>query len=119
MSTFGLIFRPAEHNLVKLDPAWLKDIEGTYDQADPDGQDKLTVTVRDGRPYISGAYSVGSIYHFGLPEPVELLPGGNEQYFTLLTGDASFRIERTSEGRVDRCVVLSGTNQREARKTVK
>jgi CubicO group peptidase (beta-lactamase class C family) len=109
-------FQPTEHTLIKLDPTSLKGLEGTYDQADKDGQDKLTVTIRDGKPYISGAYSVGSTYHFGFSEPVELLPETLDQYFTLQTGVASFRFERTSEGVVDRCVVVSGTNQREAKK---
>ncbi|WP_353068310.1 serine hydrolase domain-containing protein [Tunturibacter empetritectus] len=112
-------FQPAEHTLIKLDPTSFKDLEGTYDQADRDGQDKFTVTIRDGRPYISGTYSVGSTYHFGLSEPVELLPESEQQYFTLLTGGASFRFEKTSDGIVNRCVVISGTNQREAKKWVR
>jgi hypothetical protein len=109
-------FKPVEHSLIKLDPASLKGLEGTYDQADKDGQDKLKVAVRDGKPYISGSYSVGSTYHFGFSGSVELLPEAQDQYFTLQTGAATFRFERTSEGVVDGCVVVSGTSQREARK---
>ena len=109
-------FQPAEHTLIKLDPASLKGLEGTYDQADKDGQDKLTVTIRDGKPYISGSYSVGSTYHFGFAGSVELLPETRDEYFTLQTGVATFRFERTREGLVARCVVVSGANQREARK---
>ncbi|WP_052200259.1 serine hydrolase [Terriglobus sp. TAA 43] len=108
--------QPVEHTLIKLDPASLEGLEGTYDQADKDGQDKLTVTIRDGKPYISGSYSVGSTYHFGFSEPCELLPETRDQYFTLQTSAASFRFERASEGRVDRCIVISGTNQRDAKK---
>ena len=109
-------FQPAQHALVKLDSASLKDMEGTYDQSDPDGQDKLTVTIRNGRPYLAGSYSVGSTYHFAISEPVELLPETQQQYFTLLTGDTSFRFEKTSGGTVDRCIVVSGANQHEAKK---
>ena len=47
-------FQPAQHALIKLDPASLKNLGGTYDQADPDGQDKLTITIRNGHPYIAG-----------------------------------------------------------------
>jgi CubicO group peptidase (beta-lactamase class C family) len=109
-------FKPAQHALVKLDPASLKNLEGTYDQADPDRQDKLTITIRNGHPYLAGSYSVGSTYHFTISEPVELLPETQQQYFTLLTGDTSFRFEKTDGGTVARCVVVSGTSQREAKK---
>lgn len=109
-------FQPAQHALVKLDSVSLKVMEGTYDQADPDGQDKLTVTIRNGRPYLAGSYSVGSTYHFAISEPVKLLPESQQQYFTLLTGDTSFRFEKTSGGTVDRCIVVSGANQHEAKK---
>lgn len=107
-------FQPAQHALIKLDPASLKSLEGTYDQTDPDGQDKLTITIRNGHPYIAGSYSVGTTYHFTIPEPVELLPETQQQYFTLLTGDTSFRFEKTDEGRVERCIVVSGAHEREA-----
>jgi CubicO group peptidase (beta-lactamase class C family) len=109
-------FQPAQHALIKLDPASLKNLEGTYDQTDPDGQDKLTITIRNGHPYIAGSYSVGTTYHFTISEPVELLPETQQQYFTLLTGDTSFRFEKTDQGTVERCIVVSGANQREARK---
>jgi CubicO group peptidase (beta-lactamase class C family) len=109
-------FQPSQHALIKLDPASLKDIEGTYDQADPDGQDKLTVTIRNGRPYLTGSYSIGSTYHFTISEPIELLPETQQQYFTLLTGDTSFRFEMTNAGKVDSCTVVSGLNQRVAKK---
>jgi CubicO group peptidase (beta-lactamase class C family) len=109
-------FQPVQRTLIKLDPASLKNLEGTYDQADPDGQDKLTITIRDGHPYIVGSYSVGTTSHFTISEPLELLPETQRQYFTLLTGDTSFRFEKTDQGTVERCIVVSGANQREARK---
>jgi len=77
---------------------------------------KLTVTVRDGHLYLAGSYSVGSTYHFTLSEPVELLPETRQQYFTLLTGETSFRFEKNEKGIVDRCIIVSGKKEREAKK---
>src|SRR4051794_29170981 len=109
-------FNPAEHILAKLDPAAVPRLAGTYVLPDPDGQDKLAVTVRDGRPYLSGSYSVGSTYHFTIAAPVELLPEASNQFFTLTTGGTSFRFGENTHGAVDHCTVISGGNQREARK---
>lgn len=83
---------------------------------DPDGQDKLVVTVRDGHPSLSGSYSIGATYHFTIGSPVELLPEASNQFFTLTTGGTSFRFEANAQGTVDRCTVISGANQREAKK---
>ena len=109
-------FQPARHTLVKLSPGALDHLDGIYAEFDPDNQDKLTITVRDGHPFLAGSYSVGSIYHFTLPEPVELFPETQQQYFTLLTGSTSFRFEKNEKGIVDRCIVVSGMEQREAKK---
>jgi CubicO group peptidase (beta-lactamase class C family) len=109
-------FKPSEHVLAKLGPAMAPKLAGTYVLPDPDGQDKLTVTVRDGRPYLSGSYSIGSTYHFTIASPVELLPETSSQFFTLTTGGTSFRFEQNSNGAMDRCTVISGANQREAKK---
>jgi CubicO group peptidase (beta-lactamase class C family) len=109
-------FKPAEHLLAKLVPATAPKLAGTYVLPGPDGQDKLIVTVRDGRPYLSGSYSIGSIYHFTIASPVELLPEASSQFFTLTTGGTSFRFEENADGVVDRCIVISGANQREAKK---
>ena len=109
-------FQPAQHALIKLDPASLKNLVGTYEQTEGDSPDRLTITIRNGHPYLAGSYSVGTTYHFTISEPVELLPETQQQYFTLLTGPTSFRFEKTDEGKVERCIVVSGANQREARK---
>jgi len=110
-------FKPSEHVLRKLDPATAPKLAGTYALPDPDGQDKLVVTVRDdGHPYLSGSYSIGATYHFTLASPVELLPEASNQFFTMTTGGTSFRFEVNGNGLVNRCIVISGTNQREARK---
>jgi len=111
-------FKPSEHVLAKLDPATAPKLVGTYVLPDPDGQDKLIVTVRDGRPYLSGSYSIGSTYHFTIAAPVELLPEASSQFFTTTTGGTSFRFEKNSDGAVNRCIVISGTNQREAKKNL-
>ena len=113
-------FQPARHTLVKLSPGALNHLEGTYAESGPDNHDndKLTVTVTDGHPYLAGSYSVGSTYHFTLSEPVELLPETQQQYFTLLTGDTSFRFEKNEKGIVNRCIVISGIKEREAKKIV-
>lgn len=112
-------FQPSQHTLVKLTPDAVKNLEGTYDEHDPDGQDKLTISVRNGHPYLAGSYSVGSTYHFTISEPVELLPETQQQYFTLQTGDTSFRFERNDQGLVDRCVIVSTNDRREANKIVR
>jgi CubicO group peptidase (beta-lactamase class C family) len=109
-------FRPSEHVLAKLDLPSLPKLAGTYVLPDPDGQDKLRVTVRDGHPYLSGSYSIGSTYHFSIESPVELLPEASHQFFTLTTGAASFRFEEDADGIVDGCTVISGPNQRRANK---
>jgi len=109
-------FKPAEHLLTKLDPATAVKLAGTYVLPNQDGQDKLTVTIRDGRPYLSGSYSIGATYHFTIAFPVELLPEASNQFFTLTTGATSFRFEANAGGTVDRCTVISGANQREAKK---
>jgi CubicO group peptidase (beta-lactamase class C family) len=111
-------FQPAQHPLIELDSAALSNSEGTFALPATDGQDKLTVTVRNGHPYLAGSYSIGSTYHFTISEPVELLPEAPEQYFTLLTGAVSFRFEKNDSGRVDRCIVVSGKDQREAKRIV-
>jgi CubicO group peptidase (beta-lactamase class C family) len=111
-------FQPARHTLVKLLPGAASHLEGTYAEPDADGQDKLTITERDGRPYLAGSYSVGSTSHFTLSQPVELLPEAERQYFTLLTGGTSFRFEKNQKDIVDRCIIVSGTNEREAKKIV-
>jgi CubicO group peptidase (beta-lactamase class C family) len=110
-------FKPSEHVLAKLDPATAPKLAGTYVLPDLDGPDKLIVTVRDGHPYLSGSYSIGAIYHFTLASPVELLPEAPSQFFTLTTGGVSFRFEANADGAVDRCTVISGANQREAKKS--
>ncbi len=109
-------FKPSAHVLAKLDPATVPKLAGTYVLPDPDGQDKLIVTVRDGHPYLSGSYSIGATYHFTIGSPVELLPEASSQFFTLTTGGTSFRFEANADGTVDRCTVISGANQREAKK---
>jgi CubicO group peptidase (beta-lactamase class C family) len=109
-------FRPAEHILAKLDAAAVPRLAGTYVLPDPDGQDKLVITVRNDRPYLSGSYSIGSTYHFTVAAPVELLPEASSQFFTLTTGGTSFRFEKNAAGAVDHCTVMSGGKQREARK---
>jgi len=111
-------FMPAEHVLAKLDSATASTLVGTYVLPDPDGQDKLVVTIRDGRPYLAGSYSIGSIYHFTIAAPVELLPEASSQFFTTTTGSTSFRFEKNADGAVNRCTVISGGNQREAKKNL-
>ena len=109
-------FRPVEHTLVNIDPATLSSFTGTYALPDPDGQDKLTVTLQGQHLYISGSYSVGSTYHFGISEPVELLPDSPQQFFTLSTGDTTFRFEKKDKGMVENCIINAGANQQLAKK---
>jgi hypothetical protein len=109
-------FHPIEHTLIKIDPATLSSIVGTYALADPDGQDKLIVTLRDRHLYLTGSYSVGSTYHFGISEPVELLPEAAQQFFTLSTGATTFRFEKSDKGTVEDCMISFGTNQRQAKR---
>jgi len=108
-------FHPARHTLVEPSSEALNHLAGTYVESEPE-PDQLTVTVRDGHLYLAGSYSVGSTYHFTLSEPVELLPETRQQYFTLLTGETSFRFEKNEKGIVDRCIIVSGKKEREAKK---
>lgn len=112
-------FHPAEHTLVKIDPATLSPFIGSYELPNPDGDDKLTVTLQNNRLYIKGSYSVGSTYHFEISEPVELLPESPRQFFTLSTGPTTFRFENNDKGTVETCIIKAcdscGT-QREAKK---
>ena len=112
-------FKPSEHVLAKLDPATAPKLAGTYVLPDPEGQrPKLIVTVRDGRPYLSGSYSIGSTYHFTIASPVELLPEASSQFFTLTTGGTSFRFGDNADGAewITAFRGVSGANQREAKK---
>jgi CubicO group peptidase (beta-lactamase class C family) len=109
-------FHPVEHTLVTIDPSTLSSFTGNYALPDPDGEDKLTVTLRNNRLYIIGSYSVGSTYHFGISEPTELLPEASEQFFTLSTGATSFRFEKNDKGTVEDCIIGSGSHRRQAKK---
>jgi hypothetical protein len=109
-------FRPDEHMLIKIDPASLTSFTGTYVLRNQDGDDKLTVTSQQSHLYLTGSYTVGSTYHFGLSEPVELLPEGPDQFFTLSTGSTVFRFEKNDKDVAETCVVISGKNERQAKK---
>lgn len=112
-------FHPVEHTLVKIDPATLSSFIGSYALPNPDGDDKLTVTLQNNHLYINGSYSVGSTYHFEISEPVELLPESPRQFFTLSTGPTTFRFENNDKGTVETCTIKacdSCGNQRQAKK---
>jgi hypothetical protein len=109
-------FHPVERTLVKIDPATLSSCTGNYALPDPDGQDKLTVTLQNNHLYLTGSYSVGSTYHFGIPEPVELFPDAPQQFFTLSTGDTTFRFEKNGKGTVENCIIIYRGNQRQAKR---
>jgi len=113
-------FHPVEHTLVNIDPATLSSFTGNYLLPDPDGQDKLAVTLQNGHLYLSGSYSVGSTYHFEISAPAELLPDAPQQFFTLSTGATTFRFAKNDQGTVETCIIQacnSCENQRQARKT--
>jgi hypothetical protein len=61
-------FHPVEHTLVRIDPATLSSFTGSYALPNPDGDDKLTVTLQNKHLYITGSYREGSIYHFGISD---------------------------------------------------
>jgi len=110
-------FRPAEHALIPIDPTTLLAFTGTYTLPNPDGQDKpdkLTITARNNHLYLAGSYSVGTIYHFTLSDPVELLPTAAQEFFTFSTGATTFRFEKDSSGAIESCIIASGPSQRQA-----
>jgi CubicO group peptidase (beta-lactamase class C family) len=109
-------FHPVERALIRIDPATLSAFIGSYALPNSDGGDKFTVTLHNSHLYIAGSYSVGSIYHFEISEPVELLPDAPEQFFTLSTGATTFRFEKNDKDTVENCVIKSGGNQRRAKK---
>jgi CubicO group peptidase (beta-lactamase class C family) len=109
-------FQPVEHALVKVDSTTLSSFIGAYLFPYPDGDDKLSIAMKNGHLYVNGSYSVGSTYHFTFHEPAELLPEAPHQFFTLATGDTTFRFEKIDKGTAVMCTISSGGNQRQAMK---
>jgi hypothetical protein len=94
----------------------LPTLVGNYALPDPDGQDKLHVTLNNGHLYLSGSFSVGHTYHFAIPESTELLPGAPLEFFTLATGETVFRFEKNDRGTIENCSIISGKDERQAKK---
>jgi hypothetical protein len=97
-------YHPAEHVLIKINPALFKPYAGIYEVP---GVGKLTVTVKDTGAYIQ-ADPLG-------PEPRELLPESPTQFFVLST-DITFTFQKDDQGAVTKLIVHAGPQTFEAKK---
>ena len=97
-------YHPAEHVLIKINPALFKPYAGIYEVP---GVGKLTVTVKDTGAYIQ-ADPLG-------PEPQELLPESPTQFF-VLSSDITFTFQKDDQGAVTKLIVRAGPQTFEAKK---
>ncbi|MGB6458714.1 MAG: serine hydrolase [Candidatus Acidiferrum sp.] len=97
-------FHPTEHALLKMNPAQFTVYAGVYEI---EGVGKLTVTIKDGMPYIQ-AEPLG-------PDPIELLPDSPTQFF-ILSSDITFTFQKDEKGAVTGLVLHAGTQTFQASK---
>jgi CubicO group peptidase (beta-lactamase class C family) len=98
-------FHPAEHTLVKMNPASFQDYVGIYDIP---GLGKLTVTLKSYSLYIQ-ADGLG-------PDPIELLPESGNQFFNM-SNEITFTFDRlAATGPVYQITVHAGPQTFEAKK---
>lgn len=97
-------FRPAERKVGKADPALFPAYSGTYEIT---GMGKLTISTKEGKLYIQ-------VDPLG-PEPVELLPESDTQFF-VLSGEVTFTFEKDDKGIVSKLKIKAGSQPFEAKK---
>jgi CubicO group peptidase (beta-lactamase class C family) len=96
-------FQPIERVLAKIDPAVLAADVGTYEETN---EGVLTVSVKDGRLYLQAA-------RLG-PEPQELLPELNGQFFLSSDDDITFAFQKDEH--VAKVIIHAGQQTFEAKK---
>ena len=98
-------FHPAEHTLIKINPASFEPYVGTYEVA---GTGKLTVTLKSNSLYLQ-ADPLG-------PEPQELFPDTPNSFF-VMSGDITFTFDRlAATGPVYQLTIHAGPQTLEAKK---
>lgn len=97
-------FRPAERKVGKADPALFPAYSGTYEIT---GMGKLPISTKEGKLYIQ-------VDPLG-PEPVELLPESDTQFF-VLSGEVTFTFEKDDKGIVSKLKIKAGSQPFEAKK---
>lgn len=98
-------FHPAEHALLKMNPAQFAPYAGNYEIP---GVGKLTVTTKPTALYIQ-ADPLG-------PDPVELLPDSPTQFF-ILSSDITFTFQKDAQGAVTGLILHAGPQTFQANKT--
>lgn len=98
-------FQPIERVVAKIDPAVLAANVGTYEESN---EGVLTVSVKDGRLYLQDT-------RLG-PEPQELLPESDSQFFLSSDDDITFAFQKDAEGAVAKVIIHAGQQTFEAKK---
>jgi hypothetical protein len=97
-------YHPAEHVLIKINPATLATYPGTYEIP---SVGKLTISMKPTGLFVEAE-------PFG-PEPQELLPESSTQFF-VLSGDITFTFDKDAQGTVTGLTLHAGMQTFEAKK---
>ncbi|HYL63392.1 MAG TPA: serine hydrolase [Candidatus Methylomirabilis sp.] len=97
-------FGPAEHTLLKADPAVFQPYAGTYEVPDVG---KLTVTMKSDGPYIQ-ADPLG-------PDAQQLLPESTTEFF-ILSSDITFTFQKDDQGNFTKLIIHAGPQTLQATK---
>ncbi|MGC2464335.1 MAG: serine hydrolase [Candidatus Acidiferrum sp.] len=89
-------FHPAEHALLKMDPAQFPAYVGSYEIP---SVGKLTITLKSPSLYVQAA-PLG-------PDPIELLPDSPTQFF-ILSSDITFTFQKDANGAVTGLILHAG-----------
>jgi CubicO group peptidase (beta-lactamase class C family) len=97
-------YHPAEHVLIKINPATFATYPGTYEIP---SVGKLTISMKPTGLFVEAE-------PFG-PEPQELLPESPTQFF-VLSGDITFTFDKDAQGTITGLTLHAGTQTFEAKK---
>src|SRR5580704_16950759 len=97
-------YKPAEHALIKINPATFATYAGTYEIP---SVGKLTISMKPTGLFVEAE-------PFG-PEPQELLPESPTQFF-VLSGDITFTFDKDAQGTITGLTLHAGTQTFEAKK---
>jgi CubicO group peptidase (beta-lactamase class C family) len=97
-------YHPAEHTLIKINPATFATYPGTYEIP---SVGKLTITLKSNSLYVEAE-------PFG-PDPQELLPESPTQFF-VLSGDITFTFQKDPQGAITGLTLHAASQTFEAKK---
>jgi len=97
-------YHPAEHTLIKINPATFATYPGTYEIP---SVGKLTITLKSNSLYVEAE-------PFG-PDPQELLPESPTQFF-VLSGDITFTFQKDPQGAITGLTLHASSQTFEAKK---